>query len=725
MPAVPGRAGTGSSAAELGPRLARRSRGAGPGPARCPAPALIGARPPPAGNSPRAGTAPALIGPRGAAPPTRATPAPRRTYDARAAVRHKSEGPTAQERRREISLITNFHFPPKPRCQDPALQTCGGGKAPAGDAPGQRGRPPRGSPRSGAAPGAGGRARESPQPRGALSAPGRRYLPARTICSGGRAPALLGPARHVHGVPHARCHRSIPGGAARRWHRTCRGERRPRPGRGPGAPRHVLPAPSGAARGGAAEQSTVGNAVLHSKPQKRAKPPARPPFVPAATARDPSPPRGPGTPGSRERSAELHRGRLRTAAGGPFVPARRGSAAASRRRARARSGSPRPPPRPVPPSRPPPGPACTGPQRERARGSRGAPTAAAAAPPSAWCGSRPTAPSARARAPPARPPPHYNPQRAPRSPRMRTADPPPPPPPCARRARAPSPPPHAHRPRGGGARHPHPPPQHTHPSRPGGTPGDPQKTAPSPPAPDPPPRTAPSFGLSRRRLPGPLLVPREPAAVDRAGAGGPAVRRSRGPARGAGRAQRTPTGGWRPPAPRTALPPPRSPHRAPARGCPSQCASPSPGQPAPADTDCGGARQGCGRRCPANGSHRPRPPLPPAGGRRWRRPRAGPARGGPAGGFGGDGSEGSRMRDFEILGCGGCARPSWNQSHRSRHGHAWPQSLRATSAATGGNLGRFGVKSPEMTWRVLSRLSWALTVLLAALAVQPPWPPST
>lgn len=67
----------------------------------------------------------------------------------------------------------------------------------------------------------------------------------------------------------------------------------------------------------------------------------------------------------------------------------------------------------------------------------------------------------------------------------------------------------------------------------------------------------------------------------------------------------------------------------------------------------------CGRRCPANGSRRPRPPLPPAGGWRWRRPRAGPGRGGPAAGFGGMG-----MRDPErgVLGglwsAGGCARPS-------------------------------------------------------------------
>ncbi|XP_054145895.1 basic proline-rich protein-like [Melozone crissalis] len=401
---------------------------------------------------------------------------------------------------------------------------------------------------------------------GRAPSPAGLYLPRGAVISQHGPSARGGGHRHCSALlatctasPTPAATGASPGGAARRWHRTCRGERRPRPGRGPGAPRHVLPAPSGAARGGAAEQSTVGNAVLHSKPQKRAKPPARPPSVPAATARDPSPPRGPGTPGSRERSAELQRGRLRTAAGGPFVPARRGSAAASRRRAR--SGSPRPPPRPVPPSRPPPGPACAGPPRERARGSRGAPTAAAAAPPSAWCGSRPTAPSARARAPPARPPPHYNPQRAPRSPRMRTADPPPPPPPppppCARRARAPSPPPHAHRPRGGGARHPHPPHNtHTPPSRPGGTPGDPQKTAPSPPVPDPPPRTAPSFDLSRRRLPGPLLVPREPPAVDRAGAGGSAVRRSRGPARGEPGAllqvgRRRPAQRCRPRAPRT------------------------------------------------------------------------------------------------------------------------------------------------------------------------------
>ncbi|XP_069667801.1 basic proline-rich protein-like [Haliaeetus albicilla] len=119
----------------------------------------------------------------------------------------------------------------------------------------------------------------------------------------------------------------------------------PGPGGGVGVPRHVLPAPSGGARAAAAaaaikaqEQSTVGNAVLHSKPQKRAKPPARPPPPPPlrpATSRGPTtppthlPPTPTGrlTPGEGEqRARRLSRaeGGSATAAGGPFVPARRG-----------------------------------------------------------------------------------------------------------------------------------------------------------------------------------------------------------------------------------------------------------------------------------------------------------------------------------------------------------------------------------------------------------------
>lgn len=59
----------------------------------------------------------------------------------------------------------------------------------------------------------------APTPAGNYLPPGRRYLPALTICSGGRAPGLLGPARHVHGVSHARYNRSISRGTARRWYR--------------------------------------------------------------------------------------------------------------------------------------------------------------------------------------------------------------------------------------------------------------------------------------------------------------------------------------------------------------------------------------------------------------------------------------------------------------------------------------------------------------------------
>lgn len=189
-------------------------------------------------------------------------------------MRHKSDRPYAWEERGENSLLTNFHFPVEPRCQNAALQTCGGGKALVGDALGQRGRAPRGSPRSRAAPGVSGRATEGPHPRGELPAPGPPLSLSTDHLLGGAVTGITRPRSPRARRPPCPVHPEHPwGNRSALAPALAEGERRPRPGRGLGAPRHVLPAPSGAARGGTKHGGKCSPPFKAPKTRQAARPP--------------------------------------------------------------------------------------------------------------------------------------------------------------------------------------------------------------------------------------------------------------------------------------------------------------------------------------------------------------------------------------------------------------------------------------------------------------------